>query len=90
MKYSKNVKMKKIQHFKLWDFHTQKFNWYLSITIFTWITKPYSIEEYGSKREYKFKNEQYMKTKIRNFFLNLKKNLWQKLQLGLNQGINTH
>ena len=72
MKYSKNVKMKKIWHFKLY-FHTQKFNWYLGIAIFTWITKPYSIEEYGRKRGYKFKNEQYMKTKTKFCFISIEK-----------------
>lgn len=80
--------MEKIQHV-LWYFHTKRFNLYLSIAILTWITKPYSFEEYQTERPRTFRNWQYMKTKVKNFVSNLLKELWQKPGLTLEWGINS-
>ena len=83
IKNSKSTERDKVQYCKLWYFHTKKFNWYLNIAISTWITKPYSFEEYETKIRCNFPNGQYMKTKIKSFVLHLSKKLWKKTSTGI-------
>ena len=45
-------------------FYTKKGNWYLSNAALIWITKPHSLEKHKSKRWWKVRNEQCMKTKV--------------------------